>query len=353
MVMVYHFAFKAVAESNGLLGKMTPIEPFLPSTWMFSWWGWVGVQLFFTISGVVIAFSASSPKATPGRFMRSRFLRLWPVVIVSSCFAAIVEYAVFEQSLINVLILWLKTVFFHPLPPWLMGQFWTLGIEVMFYALLLVLIVIGRVRWLPQLGGVLIAISAAYWCVRILNGGTDPIGRITQLLLFQHGAYFGVGIILAARMSLRPARWHFPALLVALVTAAVQIKAAAGWEAGHAGLAVYWPIPLAIYVIGVALVWVSMAHNESVVDRIGLSGAHFVRRLGIMTYPLYLIHNHVGKPVILAALDMGVSLELAIALAMLSALAVAWCIAALLEPPLYSWISRRYDRAWAMVARSG
>jgi exopolysaccharide production protein ExoZ len=39
--------------------------------------GWVGVQIFFVISGFVIANSAAG--ATPGKLLKGRFLRLYPV----------------------------------------------------------------------------------------------------------------------------------------------------------------------------------------------------------------------------------------------------------------------------------
>ncbi|MEL6641432.1 MAG: acyltransferase [Pseudomonadota bacterium] len=343
MVMAYHFGFKAVAETGGLLDKMTDIAPYVPSTWAFTWWGWVGVQVFFTISGVVIAFSAASSKATPAKFVRGRVLRLWPIVLIASCLAAVVEMTTFGQSFTKVALLWAKTVFFHPLPPWLMGQFWTLGIEVMFYLSILILLWAGYIQRLPQLGAFLILLSAAYWIVRAMNGGHDPLGRITQLLLFQHGMYFGVGILLAARVSTGAARWHTPVIVIAAIVAVVQIQVVSGWEAGHAGLTGYWPMPFVIYVASVALIWVSLLCNTAVVDAIGIRGAMFIRQMGMMTFPLYLVHNHVGKPVILRALDMGGSIEIAIALAATASIGVAWTVAAWIEPFVFQWISRAYD----------
>ena len=44
--------------------------------------GWIGVQIFFVISGIVIANSAQS--ATPFRFAVSRFLRLYPAAWIAA-----------------------------------------------------------------------------------------------------------------------------------------------------------------------------------------------------------------------------------------------------------------------------
>src|ERR1700750_2863052 len=46
----------------------------------FTWFGWVGVEIFFVISGFVIANSAA--KSSPSEFLRGRALRLYPAVWV-------------------------------------------------------------------------------------------------------------------------------------------------------------------------------------------------------------------------------------------------------------------------------
>ncbi|MGD5438086.1 hypothetical protein QUS99_22630, partial [Xanthomonas citri pv. citri] len=51
-----------------------------PSAAPFTWFGWVGVEIFFVISGFVIANSAS--QASPGEFLLGRALRLYPAVWV-------------------------------------------------------------------------------------------------------------------------------------------------------------------------------------------------------------------------------------------------------------------------------
>ena len=53
-----------------------------PSAARFTWFGWVGVEIFFVISGFVIANSASKSSAI--EFLFSRALRLYPAVWVCS-----------------------------------------------------------------------------------------------------------------------------------------------------------------------------------------------------------------------------------------------------------------------------
>lgn len=351
MVMIYHFAFKAVAEPGGLLDKMTPYEFWLPGTWPFVWWGWVGVQIFFTISGLVIAFSAASQTATPAGLLRSRVLRLWPAVLIASCLAVVIEVLVFHMSLTNALIIWLRTALFHPLPPWLMGQFWTIGIEVFFYILVLFSLVLGQVHRLRQLAAALILISAVYWTARLLNDGHDPLGRITQIILFQHGAYFGIGILLAARKKPSLRLSDAVLIIIGFAVAAVQIRMVSGWEAGHANLQQHWPVPFSIYVACVCCVRLSMIHNERLISWLGFNGAFVARRIGVMKYPLYLMHNHVGKPVILATIEIGAAPWIAILAAMTAAFVTAWLVAEKLEPIVYRALAHIYDRV-ARVFRS-
>lgn len=343
MVMTFHFGFKALSEEGGLFDTYLGMEPHMPQSWLLSWWGWVGVQIFFTISGLIISYSALSSGVTPARFVRGRVLRLVPVVLVASCVAAAVEILVFGRSPLETATLWVRTVLFWPFAPWLMGQFWTLGIEIMFYALVLGLIMSRRTDLLPKVGAALISASAAYWAARFMNEGHDPLGRVTQLLLLQHGAFFGIGMLLSARYRSGPERWHLPAIGAGLCVAMVQISVATAWEAGDAGLRSYWPMAFVIYAASVGACWISMQRNEVLVGWIGRSGAQFVRKLGLMTYPLYLLHNHVGKPVILAVVGLGGSPVVAILLAMVVCVISAWLVATLAEPVLYRLIRRVYD----------
>src|SRR5262245_1362248 len=54
-------------------------------------WGWVGVEIFFVISGLVIARSARD--SSPARFIAGRFLRLYPAAWVCAVLSALVLLA--------------------------------------------------------------------------------------------------------------------------------------------------------------------------------------------------------------------------------------------------------------------
>jgi exopolysaccharide production protein ExoZ len=100
-------------------------------------WGWVGVEIFFVISGTVIA--ASLEGTTPERFVKARFLRLYPTAWICACISlaviwstGIAAYAALGINVYlgpgavagSVVLVWSK---------WLASAYWTLPIEIAFY----------------------------------------------------------------------------------------------------------------------------------------------------------------------------------------------------------------------------
>nr|WP_281243832.1 acyltransferase [Jannaschia pohangensis] len=346
-VMVFHLGFKSFSDPGSEVLALTGQEPGWPGGWPWTWWGWVGVQIFFVISGLVIGFSAMSARATAGRFLRKRILRLVPAVLIAACVALAVEITIFGTPVTQAGIAWIRTVLFFPTGPWIMGQFWTLGIEVFFYALVLIFIVVKRTALLPMVGLALILLCGLYWVVRSLGDGSDPLGfgRGTQLILLQHGIYFGIGILLSDTARRGWQWWHGVGIALGCAIAGVQIRQAADGEAGAAGLAGLWPIAFGFFLLAIGLVIVALHWNDRIVARLGAS-AGTVRMAGLMTYPLYLLHNHTGKPTMAWAIDLGAGPVLATGLAMAVTVLVSLWVAARLEPALRT----RMDAAWDKLA---
>ena len=80
LVVSYHFFFYSWAMQishepyNFMMLSGISFSEVLP----LSWWGWVGVEIFFVISGYVIASTADNRDAAS--FAKSRLLRLTPAI---------------------------------------------------------------------------------------------------------------------------------------------------------------------------------------------------------------------------------------------------------------------------------
>src|SRR5579872_7260423 len=84
MVMVFHLAFWSWAAPFGTIRRLMPNLPTFPELTPLSWVGWVGVEIFFVLSGFLFAYSAEGSSSFA--FFRSRFLRLMPAVWICASF---------------------------------------------------------------------------------------------------------------------------------------------------------------------------------------------------------------------------------------------------------------------------
>lgn len=345
LVMVYHFGFRAWASSENWLLHSMGRAPSLPAWSEFAWWGWIGVQIFFVVSGAVIAGSAR--RATPAGFVRARVARLLPALLICASFALLVAIGLFREDPIESALLWLKTITFIPQGPWLLSQFWTIPIEVSFYAMVMLLIALGKARDMEHLAWALGCASAAYWFASSVEA-IEAGDRWPALLLLHHGVYFALGI-LAARLgdgTLAPR--HLALAATCVFGAAEQIATVAAWELNAATS--LWMIPFGVWLAATAAIAASFRWRDAIARRVKRHAAA-LRLAGLTTYPLYLVHMHAGGPVLVWSEPLG-ALP-ATLLAMGSSLVVAVLITRFLEPPLYRRVCDGIDRLSAWHERRG
>ncbi|MFC3156799.1 acyltransferase family protein [Gilvimarinus japonicus] len=114
--------------------------------------GWLGVPLFFVLSGFLLGGQLKDKELTRGtllHFWRRRILRIYPAVWAQLAILALIAYwlpslfpplSTFELT--QNLLLWIN------MPPWMTspinGVWWTLPIELSFYAVLPLIILLQR-----------------------------------------------------------------------------------------------------------------------------------------------------------------------------------------------------------------
>ena len=94
----------------------------------------------------------------------------------------------------------------------------------------------------------------------------------------------------------------------------------------------------------------SIAMNDRACAWAGVR-ARAIRMLGLMTYPLYLLHQTVGSAVVLTLHDHGIPRFPALFFAIAICLAVSWIIASALEPGLKRHLQLTFARIEASLRR--
>ncbi|MFJ7155642.1 acyltransferase family protein [Streptomyces sp. NPDC101118] len=322
MVAGYHYAGRG-GEVTGSWGA-SPRELFpTASPWLA--YGCLGVQIFFVISGFVICMSAWERPLRS--FLASRVARLYPaywaaVVLVTAVFA--LPWLPYERlGLSDVLVN--LTMLQQPVgAERVLGVCWTLWAELRFYALFALCVVLpggGRRRTLLFCGVWTLAAALA-----------DAAGQpfLTQALMPEYAPFFvgGIGLYLVHRDRRDVLAWGV---------------AASGWLIGqHYAVAGLWHAPdprffsyrsAAVIVAVVTAGFVAVALIA--LGRLGWADWRWLTVAGALTYPFYLVHEHLGW-VAIRVLRRHLDLPPALVLwtTVTGMLAVAWLLHRWVERPL-------------------
>ena len=340
LVMFFHFCYLVTVNPHGAIGSASRQAVSFPETTAFSYFGWIGVQVFFVISGFVIAFSGE--KATPFGFFASRVARLGPGAWICAPLTLLATIAVGFSPAEEMYRGFRHSMAFMPWGPWIDSAYWTLGIEVAFYATVLGIICLGRFSLVRPLAMVLGALSSLFWLAVAVADPSSGLGlqlavaresRLAALLLVHHGVFFALGVFLWLELVKRPAPANRAWIVALLVTGCVQIvahNAGANTEFGthHGALApcVTWLAAMAF------MVWSVRANAHW--HRLPGAARAAIRTAGMMTFPLYLLHQVVGGAIMGALALRGWNRWSALAAAVALVLAASWLIAEHLEPKL-------------------
>lgn len=309
-------------------------------------WGWIGVQIFFVISGLVIAYSAEGNTAYD--FFRSRVARLFPAMFICATLMAIIALALNYFPPAKLVFLWLKSVTFFPLGPWITGQIWTLPVEIAFYAVIWLMILFHGLKHMEKLAWALAILSPLYWILTDVFHINDPVLRLTQLALLQHGCYFALGmlIFIIDRQGITLSRLAMG--LVCAMTAVLQIHHTADAERQGYALPDVTILAYIIWIAAMAIIIASLRWKTPISTALKPYAAT-IRTLGMITYPVYLIHMHTGIPVYIFLLKAGVPAFAGLVLTYLVTLAVALVITLWLEPPLHRLINNGLKQAGTLL----
>jgi peptidoglycan/LPS O-acetylase OafA/YrhL len=261
-VLAYHYLVNGIR--NGKIDSLTHIPSLVP----IAKYGYLGVELFFVISGYVIFFSARDRSAS--EFAVSRALRLYPAFWLAVPFTASVAYF-WGGDLMSVGLV--QTLLNLTMVPELLGVdpvdgvYWTLQLELTFYLGVLGLLLLGLQRRL--------AVLFLLWPVAIL--AIRLAGELPYL--WNYFAYFAAGAIFAIQKD-RPSKWTYASLTLCLYLC-VSFSAFQRKDDS----------PYVIAAVICAIFAFFFVLNLPRVANARIPGS---RLLGGLTYPIYLIHAGFG-----------------------------------------------------------
>jgi peptidoglycan/LPS O-acetylase OafA/YrhL len=331
-VMLYHYGYY-FGLADGDFGAKIPSFPFLH----FAWMGWVGVEIFFVISGYVITYSAAV--STPYLFARGRIKRIWPGVLICATISALLATFIPHASLSAILASYARTLVLSPKGPWVDGAYWTLVIECIFYAI--VFLTLRRRGWdgLKLIAAALTLWSGAFWLAASFSPALEARAGeyLFGLLLLRHGGLFALGMYIYFLQVDFGDRVSWALALLALVSSAHEIFHQAVLAAGiaHGFVALPFLVWAGCILFMMTAAWTrfSTVAGASRSNRIA-------QRFGRLTYPIYLIHGVIGT-VLLPRLPYGVAVWACMALV----LTVSTVIISGPEQFIAAKLGRAMDRA--------
>ena len=340
------------------------------STAPFTWFGWVGVEIFFVISGFVIANSAE--KSSAAEFLFGRALRLYPAVWVCATltFIVLLLFAGGSSSEFILPYVWAMLL----IPKGINGQwidciYWTLAAEMAFYGLVFCTLLTKKIT-LRHLAFGLTIYSGAFnaFSLLVLSGVIRSEILYFVVLMFRvpcatwllsHGCFFALGIwlFISANRKLTPVEQL--AVAVTCLSGCAEIFYFSSYLSLNipaiSGQSPF--VPIVVWAAAVLLI--AWAANRSRVssggaspDAAGYFRTHYFRTLGLITYPLYLTHNVIGSAIIRLLIDAGMDESLAVVTGLSVLVLVCWFISAKIEPAVRRLLRELFSN-FELLPRTG
>lgn len=284
-VALYHYASFWTPAGRG--ANLTPYGAALADA-PLAHEGYLGVYLFFIVSGFVISISLIR-SASIAEFARNRAIRLWPTMIICGTLTFWVTLAFGPAELVRSPLEYLISLTFIPPPhvgrligvadlEWLDGAYWSLWAEVRFYlvAALLYFSIRSHFLWLWTAFAIC---CAAVHVLALSSGGVYD--ALSRLFFAEYQPYFTAGIALAA-IRFGKAFWGPAALLAFAVSQAFAYPTLANGTLTSREMA------------GLIIVFVLAIPTMLSRDSVPVLSAPKLVTLGVASYAYYLLHQNLG-----------------------------------------------------------
>jgi len=302
-VLLYHYTFRYSPTPS--YPGLYPYKDFYGSIFQY---GFLGVHFFFIISGFVISYTLENTQ-TLKAFIRNRFIRLFPPALVWTTLTYLVFVVLDNEQILpesHQLKNFLPSLSFidpriwtgllHIQFNWINGSYWSLWVEVQFYLFCSVLFFADRKRFFSNILFATVAITFANYLPARFSSGVSGIAirehhpglasfldgwnSINEMFsLTRKICFFSIGVIfyqLYKKVRIEPFSRQFWCSLFVFAYPWFYMNATA---------------PRLIYLLMIAL-FVLMIYKKKA---IAFLENRLFMRIGVISYSLYLAHEHIGN----------------------------------------------------------
>ncbi|MET7689962.1 acyltransferase [Streptomyces sp. NPDC005483] len=336
MVAVHHYAGTHRVDQPGNRIWDRPVSDIMPTVFRFASYGWIGVEIFFVISGFVICMSCWG--RTPRQFFTSRVIRLYPAYWFAIVFTTAVLIALpgvwdrlrTRDILLNFTMLQSGSGVMN-----VDGVYWTLWSELRFYLLFLIVV------W----SGLTYRKVVVFCCVWGAAAMLAPISELPLLELVANpeGAWYfiaGLSLYLMHRFGQDLLLWGILAMAWLMGQRELGIRID---EVEHVS---GWRGSVTIFTVFL-LAMVAIALGAT--DRIRWK---WLVTAGALTYPLYLMHYAAGT-VLINRLRDTMDARLLIASVIAGFMLLSWLVHRFVERPVARLLKRGLDTSFARLRNAG
>jgi len=284
-VVLYHYCYVGFNMMHLSPVRYPALEPLTK-------YGYLGVELFFVISGYVVLMSAY--KKSIQQFFLSRVTRLYPAYWVACTLCFLVVYF-FGPKPGNLA--W-SDIMHVSVKEWavnmtmfqefvgssnLDGPYWTLTKELTFYFLISLMLAYGLFSNLD--------IVLTLWLVYTAVTGPTPAvhSPFFYLLMPDYSAFFIAGMLFYLLQNKLLDRWKVYALLA--LSFLLCLRSARAEAATYASI---FHQPFSMVIIALVLVAIFVVFWLIITRTLDLQRYRWLSWLGALTYPLYLLHSNIG-----------------------------------------------------------
>jgi peptidoglycan/LPS O-acetylase OafA/YrhL len=309
-VVLFHYGFR---------GPTTPEATFvaLPEMGQIARYGFLGVPMFFVISGFVIAYSAEGRSAAD--FAIARFARIYPTFVFCMTVTFLAVVTLGAPSFLTSFGQWAANlVIAAPHSHYMDSAYWSLVVEVIFYGWVALFIWTGLFEKRSDV------IIGAWLAISVLNEVTIDATWICKFLLADYSGFFATGILLFQLHKGRRDPLFQCLLAFAIATAVFQSVHNLHWIRAETGAEFEDLTVGALCFLSILAIMIATR-----VRTLPLPGGVVVA-IGGMTYPLYLLHQQLGYVVFR---QVGGNAYLLVAVILVAIAAMSWATWRFVERP--------------------